>query len=87
MLSTTTKTDIAKTVVSMIVARKATDLTGDVICNTTDIDPDSMTVEIGSYVVGATVAYKARPLTDKLVDTTIERYQSWRQNRKEKTAE
>lgn len=82
-----TKTDIAKMAVSMIVARKVTDLTGDVICDHTNLDPDSMTVEIGSYVVGATVAYKARPLTDKIVDKTIERYQSWRESRKATPAE
>lgn len=88
MFAPTTKTDIAKLALSTIVSRKTADLVSDQAATHTELDPDSATVEIGSMVVGSLVAYKARPLTDKIVDKTVDAYQSWREKRQaKKTAE
>lgn len=83
----TTKTDIAKAVVSMIVARKASDTVEHVVTNTFDVDDESFALEIGAYAAGAYFASRVRPLTDGAVDLTVERYKSWRESRKATPAE
>lgn len=77
----TTKTDIAKAAVSMLVSMKVKEATVNVVGNNTELDPDSATVQIGGYVAGALVAYKARPYTDQLVDTVISKFQVWQSNK------
>lgn len=77
----TTKTDIAKAAVSMLLSMKVKEATVNVVGNNTELDPDSATVQISGYVAGALVAYKARPHTDKLVDTVISKFQVWQSNK------
>ncbi len=53
-----------KETVSLVVARNVRDQ----VIDHTDIDPDSITLKVGSMVVGEVVAVKAKPYTDNAVD-------------------
>lgn len=79
----TTKTEIAKWAVQAVVSAKVSSFTSDQLVERTDLDEDSIAVDIGSSVVGYVVASKLRPVTDAAVDTVVERYQSWRKSKNE----
>lgn len=83
----TTKTEIAKWAAQSVVAGVASNFTKNQILEHTEKDEDSITVNIVPNVVGFLVASKAKPLTDKAVDATIERYQSWKSKKNDKTSE
>lgn len=77
----TTKTDIAKMAVQMVVTAKASKLAEGQILQHTDLDPDGNSVSILSGIAGALVGLQLKPFTDKAVDKTVELYQSWRENK------
>jgi hypothetical protein len=82
----TTKTEIAKKALQMIVAAKTASIVQDQVTERTELDEDNIVVGVGAWAVGHLVAAKARPITDRIVEDTVEAYQSWRENRK-KSAE
>lgn len=77
-----TKTELAKGAASQLVAMQATSLVRNVVTNNTETNPDGIPVRLGSWVAGEFIAMTFRPLTDKAVDATITKFQSWKQNRK-----
>lgn len=62
----------AKFAVRSIVAMKATSLAKDAMTDYTALEEDSMTVRIGSKLIGSFVSTKAAPYTDKIVDKTAD---------------
>lgn len=85
--SPTTKTEIAKWAAQAVVAGNVAAFTKKQVIEHTEFSDDSITVEVGSGVVGYLVASKCRPFTDKAVDATIARYQAWKSKRNDKTSE
>ena len=76
-MKVTTKTDILKMVVRQYTALKVTRIAQDQIVEHTDLDPDGIPVQIGSFAVGQYTALKARPYTDAAVDKTVQAVKTW----------
>jgi hypothetical protein len=76
-----TAIEISKMAVRQVVALNVAKVSTNVICNNTDADPDSITVKVGTMIVGEVVASKAGPHTDAMVERTF----AWIKNRKNKT--
>jgi hypothetical protein len=72
-----------KETVSLVVARK----TRETIVDHTDVDPDSITLRVGSMVVGEVVAVKAKPYTDNAIDKVADWIESKRNKKEQPSAE
>jgi hypothetical protein len=72
-----------KETVSLVVARK----TRETIVDHTDVDPDSITLRVGSMVVGEVVAVKAKPYTDNAIDKAADWIESKRNKKEQPSAE
>src|SRR5215467_78737 len=68
-----TKTDIAKSAVSMIVSLNATKVVTQQVAQHTTLDTETIPVKVGAMVAGNLVASSLRPATDRIVDTVIHR--------------
>jgi hypothetical protein len=66
-----TKTQIAKMVVTQLIAFKLQRTAVNVICDRTDIDPDGTVINVSTGVAAEIAAQSAAPWTDRLVDKTI----------------
>jgi hypothetical protein len=75
------KTDIAKMAVQMAVAMKSTQIVEQQVVQLTSLDPDGVTVKVGSTVAGHFVAYKLKPFSDKAVDIAISKIKSMKPNK------
>ena len=62
--------NLAKVVLSQIVAINVGRIARRSIANRFDLEPDGAILEIGSFVLGELVAGAVAPLTDGLVDKT-----------------
>lgn len=60
--------DITKMAVRQVVALQVARQASRVIVHNTDTDPDSITLKVGTMVVGEIVAEKASPYTDNAVE-------------------
>jgi hypothetical protein len=67
-----TPRNVAKFVVTAIIAAKTSDYAEDAITEHTSLESDTLTVEIGSRVIGWFVADKLKPHTDMVVDKTAD---------------
>jgi hypothetical protein len=81
------KTEAVQDFVSHAVAGGVAKLTAQQIVERTDLEKDALRVQIASHAIGQYAAHKLRPVTDACVDATIERYRTWRKNRKQETTE
>lgn len=79
-----TPVTIAQHAVRQIIALNVASACTTAIDNYTEIDPDSITVKVGTGVVGQYVAYKAKPITDPMVQKTADRINGWKANRRNK---
>ena len=77
-----TKTEFAQGLVSTIVTAKVAQIVEDQIFDRTNLDPDGLTAKASSFAIGAAVSGVTRPLTDKVVDKTVTKFQVWRASRK-----
>lgn len=75
-----TKRNVAKYIVTALVAGKTAGLTRDAIADHTRFDRDDTVVEIVGTVVGWGVSQKVKPYTDRAVDKTAD----WYTTRKDK---
>jgi hypothetical protein len=77
---------VAKSLVSSAIAMKAAEIAKDVALDHTGFGEDSMTVKLGSKVVGAYTAHKFKPLTDRMVDGSIDHIMTFRAKRQNEKA-
>jgi len=68
-----TPRNVAKFLAVGAVKMKVTSLAKEVMTEHSRFDEDSIPVRLGSQVVGAFAAYKARPYTDRMVDEVSDR--------------
>lgn len=71
---------IAKKATHMIVALYAAQAVKDQVVEHTDIDPENIPLQVGSFVAGHLVANQ----TDKLTGPAIEKAAAWIRNRRSK---
>lgn len=81
------KTEFAQSALSMIVTTKVSLAIQNQLFDRSNIDPDRIPGQIASVGVGALVGAATRPLTDKIVDESVTRVQSWHAKRKQKKSE
>lgn len=74
------KTELAKSIVHMIVAAKAQSVVEDQMVQRTDYTEDDLVVQVTSFAAGHLIAMKTDPYTDRLVDYAISKFQAWREN-------
>lgn len=79
-----TPVTIAKFAVRQVIAMNVAKAATTAVANYTEIDPDSITVQVGSQVAGQVVAYKLKPYTDPMVEKTASKINGWKANRKNK---
>jgi hypothetical protein len=72
---------VAKYVASYTIMYHTANRTEEVLVNHTALEEDTFAVEISGKVVGAYVAHKFKPYTDKLVDKTADRIVAFREKR------
>jgi hypothetical protein len=65
--------EVSKLAVRQIVALQVARQASKVIVHNTDVDPDSITLKVGTMVVGEIAAEKASPYTD----VAVERVGAW----------
>jgi hypothetical protein len=76
-----TPTNVAKNVLTTVVALTANNLSTKAVEEYTEYDPNSKAVRIGTGLFGWYVSEKLSPVTDAIVDKTASRLKSWK-NRK-----
>lgn len=79
-----TTRNVAKFVVSAIIAGKTTKVTKQAIADRSQFEKDDMIVDVSGQLVGWYVAAKLKPVTDKVVDTTAATITVYRETRKAK---
>lgn len=79
-----TPSNVAKYVVTAAIQYKVSSVTEDAIVDYTHFEEDDFIVGIGSHVVGWGVAYKLKPITDRMVDKTHKRIVAIKNKRKQK---
>jgi hypothetical protein len=82
-----TKTEFAQGALSMLVTTQVSLTIQNQLFDRTNIDPDAITGKIVSFGIGGVVGNVTRPYTDKLVEKSAQRVQTWRTNRKQKKSE
>lgn len=87
MFIATTKTDLAKLVVQMVVAMQVTKQAEHALVNNTNLDPDGIPIKVVAVVAGQLAAQSAAPATDAAVDYSIAKFASWKNRKNTKTAE
>ena len=70
------KTRIAKKAVHMIVALNVAAVVNTQVSNYFDLEDDSITVEIGSFVAGQLVANQTDRITEPMIDKIVEKWQA-----------
>jgi hypothetical protein len=60
--------EISKMAVRQLVALNVAKASTNLIVNNSDVDPDSITLKVGTMVVGEVASAKAGPYTDNAVD-------------------
>jgi hypothetical protein len=81
------KTRIAKKAVHMVVALNVAAVVNAKVSNYLDLEDESITLEVGSFVAGQLVANQTDKLTEPAIDKIVARWQSRRSNKDEATAE
>lgn len=69
-----TKTRIAKKAVHMIVALNVAAVVNNQVSNYFEIEDDSITVEIASFVAGQLVANQTDKITEPMIDKIVEKW-------------
>jgi len=82
--STMTKTEFAQGALSMIVTTTVARAIERQLYDRTNLDPDGLPAKVVSFGIGGVVGNVTRPYTDKVVEKSIQRVQSWREKRKAK---
>ena len=82
-----TKTRIAKKAVHMVVALNVAAVVKTQVDNYFDIEDDSITVDVGSFVAGQLVANQTDKLTDPMIDKIVEKWQARKAVKAEHTEE
>jgi hypothetical protein len=77
------KMDLAKTVAHMIVAGLVAGQVRTQVENHTDLNPDGIPVQVGSFVAGELAAQKVQPHTD----AAVERMAAWFDQKKNNSSE
>jgi hypothetical protein len=63
---------VTKFIVKSAIALKAKQVATDMVVDYTRFEKDDYVTKIGSDIVGGYVAYKLKPVTDKVVDKTFD---------------
>lgn len=72
---------IAEMALQYAVALKATQIAERAVVQYSSIDPDSISVKVGTTVAGHLVAWKLRPQTDKIVGIVARRVNALKPNK------
>jgi hypothetical protein len=72
MMPDFTARNVAKFIAKAIVLSKTSDLAEDVITDHTRFEEDDLVVDIGSKCIGWYVSNKLEPVTDAIVDKTVD---------------
>lgn len=67
-----TARNVAKMVLKTVVATKTAEITADAMVDYTSLEEDSITVNIGSKVIGWYISSKLEPVTDAVVDKSAD---------------
>jgi uncharacterized Zn finger protein len=81
-----TKTQIAKKAAHMIVALNVASVVETQVDEHTDLDGDSIAVQVGAFVVGNLVANQTDRVTDAAVDAVVTVYMRYRHGKNDDTA-
>lgn len=79
-----TARNVAKFLVTSIVASKTSDLAAEALTDYTSLEEDSLAVSLGSKCIGWGFSSKVKPYTDAAVDKTADFVATKRANRKAK---
>lgn len=82
-----TKTRIAKKAVHMIVALNVAAVVNTQMSNYLELEDESITLEIGSFVAGQLVANQTDRLTEPMIDRIVDKWQARKALKAEQTAE
>lgn len=82
-----TKTRIAKKAVHMIVALNVAAVVNTQMSNYLELEDESITLEIGSFVAGQLVANQTDRLTEPMIDRIVDKWLARKANKAEQTAE
>jgi len=82
-----TKTRIAKKAVHMVVALNVAAVINARVSDYLDLEDESITLEIGSFVAGQLVANQTDRLTEPAIDRIVEKWQARKAVKAEQTAE
>jgi len=85
-METFTVRGAAKFVVNGAIVIKSTSIAKDLMTDYTALEEDSMTIRLGSKVIGSFVGTKLKPTTDKIVDKTAD-FIVAKRNKKKNTEE
>lgn len=75
-----TKTRIAKKAIHMVVALNVAAVVNTQVSNYLDLEDESITLEIGSFVAGQLVANQTDKITEPMIDRIVEKWQSRKSN-------
>lgn len=82
-----TKTAIAKKAVHMVVALNVAEVVKIKVSDYLDLEDESITLEIGSYVAGQLIANQTDRLTEPMIDRIVEKWQARKAEKAETPAE
>lgn len=71
-----TKTRIAQKAIHMVVALNVAAVVNTQVSNYLDLEDDSITVEIGSFVAGQLVANQTDRITEPMIEKIVEKWQT-----------
>ena len=82
-----TKTRIAKKAIHMVVALNVAAVVNNQVSNYLDLEDESITLEIGSFVAGQLVANQTDRFTEPAIDKIVEKWQARKAIKAEHTAQ
>ena len=82
-----TKTRIAKKAIHMVVALNVAAVVNTKVSDYLDLEDESITLEIGSFVAGQLVANQTDKITEPMIDKIVEKWQARKADKAETPAE